>query len=92
MTAVDNQLSAFEHDYGSLSEDFAEAIPPIFTYLSSENLLERCVGGFNQNNNESYNQLIWKISPKIVPAGSNTVEIAAYIAAGIFNEGMASLL
>lgn len=70
----------------------AVAIFPVFTDLSSKNLLERCVGGFNQNNNESYNQLIWKISPKIVPAGSKTVEIAAYIAAGTFNEGMASLL
>ncbi|XP_054088254.1 uncharacterized protein LOC128922302 [Zeugodacus cucurbitae] len=83
--AAANQLSTFEHDYEPLPKDVAEAIRPIFTDLSSENLLEGCVG-------ESYNQLIWKISPKIVPAGSKTVETAAYIAAGIFNEGMASLL
>ncbi|KAI4474193.1 hypothetical protein M0804_014971 [Polistes exclamans] len=55
-------------------------------------LLERCVGGFTQNNNESYNQLIWKITPKIIPAGSKIVEIAANIAAGVFNEGKTSLL
>lgn len=87
-----NQLSTFKHDYDPLPKDVAEAIHPIFTDLSNENLLERCVGGFNQNNNESYNQLIWKISPKIVPAGLKIVETAAYIAAGIFNEGMTSLL
>lgn len=64
----------------------------IYTDISNEKLLERCVGGFTQNNNESYNQLIWKISPKVAPSGSKTVEIAAYIAAGIFNEGTTSLL
>ncbi|CAH2093525.1 unnamed protein product [Euphydryas editha] len=90
--AASDELSIFKHDYQPLPEDVAVAIFPVFTDLSSKNLLERCVGGFNQNNNESYNQLIWKISSKIVPAGSKTVEIAAYIAAGTFYEGMASLL
>lgn len=90
--AAANEVSTFEHDYEPLPDDVAEAIRPIFIDLSNKSLLERCVGGFNQNNNESYNQLIWKISPKIVPAGSKTVETAAYIAAGVFNEGMASLL
>lgn len=42
--------------------------------------------------NASYNQLIWKITPKIIPCGSTIVEIAAYLAAGIFNEGKRSLL
>ncbi|GFW90474.1 uncharacterized protein TNCV_77081 [Trichonephila clavipes] len=51
-----------------------------------------CVNGFTQNNYESYNQLIWKITQKIVPCRSKVVEIAAYIAAGMFNEGKKSLL
>ena len=55
-------------------------------------LMERCVGGFTQNNNETYNQLIWKITPKIVPCGSKIVEIAAYSAASVFNKGTALLL
>ena len=37
-------------------------------------------------------QLIWKITPKIVPCDLKIVEMAAYIAAGVFNEGTASLL
>lgn len=90
--AAANELSTYEHDYQPFPEDVAEAIRPIYEHLSSEELLERCVGGFTQNNNESYNQLIWKISPKVLPAGSKTVEMAAYIAAGMFNEGAASLL
>jgi len=68
------------------------AIKPIYEDLSKDTLLERCLGGFNQNNNESYNQLIWKISPKIIPSGSITVELAAYIAACVFNEGSITLL
>ncbi|XP_025153901.1 uncharacterized protein LOC112588386 [Harpegnathos saltator] len=55
-------------------------------------LLERCVGGFTQNNNESLNQLIWKITPKTLPAGSKIVEIAAFIAICTFNEGISTLL
>ncbi|GFY47047.1 uncharacterized protein TNIN_127601 [Trichonephila inaurata madagascariensis] len=55
-------------------------------------IMWQCVGGFTQNNNESYNQLIWKTTPKVVPCISKVVEIAAYIAAGMFNEGTKSLL
>ncbi|EFN65088.1 hypothetical protein EAG_07817, partial [Camponotus floridanus] len=55
-------------------------------------LLKRCVGGFNQNNNKNYNQLIWKISPKISPSGSKIVELAAHISACVFNEGSGALL
>ncbi|GBP34775.1 hypothetical protein EVAR_21839_1 [Eumeta japonica] len=67
-------------------------IYPIYEDLSNVKLLERCVGGFTQNNNESYNELIWKITPKIVPCGNKVVEIAAYIAAEMFIEGTKSLL
>ena len=48
-------------------------------------------GGFTQNNNESLNQLIWKISPKRVSRTSTVVEIAANVAACTFNEGFFAL-
>ena len=81
-----------KHDYQPLPEDAAEAVRPIYTDLSNDKLLERCVGGFTQNNNESWNQLNWKITPKIVPRGSKMVEMSAYIDAGVCNEGTTSLL
>ena len=68
------------------------AIKPIYEDLNKDTLLQRCLGGFTQNNNESYNQLIWKISPKIIPSGSVIVELAANIAACMFNEGTGVLL
>jgi len=91
-SAAANELSSFKHDYQPLPQDVTKAVHPIYTDLSNEKLLERCIGGFTQNNNESYNQLIWKITLKIVPCGSKIVEMAAYITAGVFNEGTASLL
>ena len=60
--------------------------------LSKDSLLEICVGGFTQNNNESLNQLIWKISPKIMSGGVITLELQAYITAVLFNEGSHLLL
>ena len=51
-----------------------------------------CCGGFTQNNNESLNQVIWKITPKTLPAGSKIVEIAANVAACTFNEGISVVL
>ena len=87
-----NILSSYKHDYDPLPSEVSSAIKPIYEELSKEELLERCVGGFTQNNKESLNQLIWKITPKILPAGSKIVQIAAFVAAGTFNEGMSALL
>ena len=83
---------AFQHDYRPLPSNVLGAIRPIYNDLSKETLVERCVGGFNQNNKESFNQLIWKISPKIVSSGAIVVNLTAYIAVGLFNEGSKSLL
>ncbi|GFU82085.1 uncharacterized protein TNCV_1389881 [Trichonephila clavipes] len=87
-----NTLSSYTHDYPTLPADVAEAIYPIYKDFNIVELLEKCIGGFTQNNNESYNSVnIWEKTPKSVPCGSKIVEIAAYIAAGMFNEGTKSL-
>ncbi|GFY59828.1 uncharacterized protein TNIN_353101 [Trichonephila inaurata madagascariensis] len=75
--ATDTLLS-YTHDYPTLPADVAEAIYPIYEDHSNVKLLERCVGGFTQNYN--------------VPCGSKVLEIVAYIAAEMFNEGTKSLL
>lgn len=90
--AAANALDSFKHTYSALPKDVLDAIKPIYEYLSKDALLERCVGGFTQNNNESLNQLIWKISPKHLSGTSVIVEIAAYVAACAFNEGSFALL
>jgi len=70
----------------------AESILPIYKDLSRKDLLERCLGGFTQNANESFNSLIWRLAPKHLHCGRKIIEIAAYLAATMFNEGYLSLL
>ncbi|KAL3281891.1 hypothetical protein HHI36_005096 [Cryptolaemus montrouzieri] len=62
-------------------------IKPIY-----DDLLSRCIGGFDQIDNESFNQIVWKIFPKTINTNFTVVKIAAYIAPGIFNKGTKSLL
>lgn len=65
---------------------------PIYEDLSREDLLQRCLGGHTQNANESFHALVWRLAPKHLHCGPKTVEIAAWIAAGLFNDGYQSIL
>ena len=60
--------------------------------MSSLELLKRCEGGFTQNNNESLNKGIWSIAPKKLSGSFTIVDIAAKVAACLFNEGNYALL
>ena len=90
--AAADALESFKHSYTALPTDVLKAMKLIYEDLSKDALLQRCLGGFRQNNNESLNQVIWKISTKSVSATSTTVEIAANVAACTFNEGSFALL
>lgn len=85
-------LRDFTHDYLALPKIVLDAIKPIYDDLSGEKLLERCVGGYTQNCNESYNQLVWKMAPKTSHSGATVVEIAALLATCLFNNGTTSFL
>ncbi|XP_044580501.1 uncharacterized protein LOC123262383 [Cotesia glomerata] len=75
-----------------LHPDVQKAIFPIYQDLSRVDLLERCLGGHTQNANESFNSTIWRMAPKHLHSGLKTIEIAAYLAACLFNEGSSSIL
>lgn len=68
------------------------AIRPVYKDLSADELLKRCEGGYTQNNNESLNSMIWSIAPKTQFCGKRTVDIAAFIATNVFNDGFNSIL
>ena len=72
--------------------DVLSATKPIYEDLSKDALLQQCLGGFTQKNNESLNELIWKMSPKSVSGTAVLVEFTANVAACIFNEGCFALL
>ncbi|KAE8741785.1 hypothetical protein FOCC_FOCC012693 [Frankliniella occidentalis] len=69
-----------------------QAIKPIYTDLTKRELLERCTGAHTQNNNESFNSLVWNIAPKTKFSGNVHVETAAYLAVCNFNEGCNTIL
>ena len=54
---AEKKLKSFKHDYTALPEEVVDAIKPIYESLTNEELLQRCIGGFTQNSNESYNQI-----------------------------------
>lgn len=84
-------LNNYKHK-PALSADVAEAIKPIYEDLSRNNLLERCLGTFNQNNNKSLNNVIWKFTPKSFFNGTSIVEIIANLGIILFNDGHVALL
>ena len=77
------KLAEYSHK-PALSDDVLSEITPIYEDLRGENLLQRCIGGFTQNNNESLNALIWSFAPKRVFSGAKTVKIAPYLSESIF--------
>lgn len=82
------KISGVQYDHPApLHKEVASNILPIYEDLSKEHLLERCLGGHTQNANESYNSTLWRLAPKHLHAGRKIVEIAAFIAACVFNEG-----
>jgi len=84
-------LDSYEHP-PALDEEVQQILKPIYEELSSDDLLERCLGSNTQNNNESFNSCVWNLAPKHVFCGKKVLEIAAYTAACIFNEGFQPIL
>ena len=74
-----------------LPMDLSPFIKPVFTELSKLELLEKCVLGANQNQNESFNSIIWSQCPKTGFCSHISVEIAVYLAAITFNHGLEGL-
>ncbi|XP_017792762.1 PREDICTED: uncharacterized protein LOC108574649 [Habropoda laboriosa] len=64
-TEAKGTLENYNHEE-PLCKAVQDAIKPIYQDLSSPDLLERCLGGNTQNNNESYNGFLWHFAPKLV--------------------------
>ena len=86
-----NKLQGFHHS-NTIPAAVMDAIKPIYEELTQPDLLQRCIGGFTQNNNESFNQYIWKLIPKHSYSGLRVLKIGIYIAVSCFNDGKAAIL
>ena len=67
-----------------------EQLDPIFTRLSKDELLSRCLKGMTQNQNESANGVLWSKCPKTKFCGARRVRIAVCETIAAFNTGAAS--
>ncbi|GBM80681.1 hypothetical protein AVEN_137208-1 [Araneus ventricosus] len=85
--AVSKGTAETFHHKNSLPPAVMDAIKPIFNSLSHPELLNRCLGAYTQNPNESLNSVIWQICPKISGSGRRIAEIAVYESVVRFNEG-----
>ena len=71
-----------------LPMDLSPSIKPVFTELSKQELLGKCVLDATQNQNESFNNIIWSRCPKTGFCSVEIVEISVYLAAITFNHGL----
>lgn len=91
VTEATNTLKSYNHPE-PLHPSVQKAILPIYEDLSRDDLLERCLGGNTQNANEAFNSTIWRLAPKHLHCGWKIVEIASFLAGGIFNDGFNYIL
>ena len=88
--AAVNDLENFNHN--PLPTAVMDAIRPVFIQMTSISLLQRCLGGQTQNSNECFNGILWKICPKNIFVGYETLSLSAKIATILFNDGMCGIL
>ena len=60
--------------------------------LSDDKLLERCMHGKTQNNNECLNSVVWKRCPKEIFVGFHTLQMGVCSAIIGFNDGISGVL
>ena len=75
-----------------ISPVIMEAIKPIFRDLAAAKLLERCLHGKTQNQNESVNNVIWSRIPKMTFVNFKSLELGVLEAVSSFNDGCVSNL
>ena len=75
----------------TISEQIAPIVKKAFVDLSKDSLMQRCVLGATQNQNESFNSIIWSRCPKTDFYSNEVVEMAAHLAVITFNSGRGAL-
>ena len=77
-------------DKNRLPHVFVELLKPLFTRLTEDSLLESCLLGLTQNQNEAVNQVLWTKCPKTKFCGRDKVLLAVTETVAYFNTGAAS--
>ena len=80
------------HPGKGLPLDIVAKIKPIYNDLSTSELLEKCLHGKTQNQNESFNGMVWDRIPKSTYVARNQLELGTYDAVANFNIGRKATL
>ena len=75
-----------------LSDKIIAHVKPIYQDLVKPEVLKRCLHGLTQNQNESFNSMIWERAPKYRYCGFDKLEFAVYDAVANFNDGRQATL
>ena len=75
-----------------LSDNIIGHVKPIYQDLVKPEVLKKCLHGKKQNQNESFNSLIWEPAPKSRYCGLEKLEFAVYDAVANFNDGRQATL
>ena len=75
---------------GRLPSVFIDELKPLFTRLSDDELLDRCMQGLTQNQNEAINQILWSKCPKTKFCGQHKLALAVCETVTHFNTGSGS--
>ena len=81
----------YHHRKNPIPEPIVQLLKSIYTQLGSRNLLEKCLDGYTQNDNESLHSVVWKYCPKEVCLGRDGVVNARALVVSTFNDGASSL-
>lgn len=84
--AIGEDETTYEHK-PPIPLNVFDAVKPIYKELSRDELLTRCLGGFTQNSNESFNAMVWSMAPKSVSSGKSVLDIVTNLAVIYFNDG-----
>ena len=80
------------HPGKGLPLDIVAKIKPTYNDLSTSELLEKCLHGKTQNQDESFNGMVWDRIPKSTYVARNQLELGTYDAVANFNIGRKATL
>ena len=78
-----NNTSKFKRGPG-LPLTIIAVLKPVFARLSPDQLLKKCLHGKTQNQNESFNRMIWDRVPKSRYVGKDTFDLGVHDAVANF--------
>ena len=88
---IENKTCTFKPGSG-LPLQVIALLKPIFARLSDDNLLNKCLHGKTQNQNECFNRVVWDRVPKGTFVGRDVFEIGIFEAVSNFNDGATAIV